>query len=163
MERRLLTLSVPKNVKKTDIRRIPDIHYFPKIFTRVTHPQTAPSTMSFDMIYEFKAISMDNWQLSTTLHHFFPSQRIRCEEFLLSHKWWVVGKISIRYVPDVDVMTTFLFFSYPNRDGNFLLFWDRKSFFNCFLTTKWSGKQKKEKKKKKSFTFSAKNLVSFIT
>lgn len=26
------------------------------------------------MIYEFKIISMDNWQLSTTLHHFVPSQ-----------------------------------------------------------------------------------------
>jgi hypothetical protein len=63
MERRLLTLSNPKNEKKTvilRIQRIPEIHYFPKIFSRVSPPTNAPSTMLLDMIYEFKAISMDN-------------------------------------------------------------------------------------------------------
>lgn len=90
-----------------------------------------------NMIYDFKAISMDNWQLSTTLHHFLPFQRIRCEETLLSYKWWAVQKFP--YCARTRCWRDDNFSFLKNRDGNFLLFWHRKSFFNCFLIAKWSG------------------------
>lgn len=65
---------------------------FPEIFSRrvIIHHGS-------DMIYEFKIISMDNWQLSTTLHHFLPCQRIRWKTFLLL-QMMNLQKISIRHL-----------------------------------------------------------------
>lgn len=90
----LLTLYVPKkNIKKLTLSGFRKYIISRKYSAGSTSHHYAINH-AFNMIYDFKAISMDNWQLSTTLHHFLPFQRIRCEEILLSYKWWV-GKISI--------------------------------------------------------------------
>lgn len=49
-----------------------------------------------DMIYEFEIISMDNWQLSTTLHHFLPRQRLGYA--FCCHHWRIPVEISIKHV-----------------------------------------------------------------
>lgn len=68
--------------------RTPDIHYFP-FFQNVHSLRRGRCSPSSTMIYEFKIISMDNWQLYATLHHFLPSHWIkrrnfRCHEMMNS-------------------------------------------------------------------------------
>lgn len=69
-----------------------------------------------DMIYEFKIISMDNWQLSTTLHHSFSYQWITWKKFC-RNEWWIHDRISIQHVTllyAISRFATFLCFVIAN-------------------------------------------------
>ena len=68
-------------------------------------------------------------------------------------------KISIRYAPGVDVMTTFFFTQIVTA----IFFYSEIENHSLIVSSQPNEVEGKKERRKKSFTFSAKNLVSSIT